>query len=165
MLLKKVYQKSPTGNHLIFANSKGEQLMKVNNTFCSLSGDLVVNYPEPPVGFEPVVIGVEVKRGPTQDNIKFTPKMVDMGKKQGWLTESEDSIFIRDFYDAVPTRFKIKSYPGRYCLRTGVKLKDDPQGKHARKYVEENYDGKPTDLPGDNSGYVCNNYYLVSMEK
>ncbi len=165
MLLKRLYQKSPEGNNLVFANNKGEQLIKVGDVFTNFSGEIVVKYPEPPAGFEPVVIGVELKRLPVKENVQMTPKLLEMGKKQGWAEKTEDHILIRGYYDDQPTKFKILSEPGRYCLHCGDKLKDDPQGNHAKKHVEELHDGKPTDNEGDKSGYICNNYYLVTMEK
>jgi len=168
MRLKKIYEKNDKGN-LVFRNNLGVILILTHMAgkvvFCSNQGEVIVNYHKPPADFEAVVIGVEFQSLPQNDKVKLTPKFVDMGVKQGWIVKTEKHFNIRDAATNKIISFLILSTPGRYCLHCEEKLEDDPSGTSARKHILDNHNGVATEDANDHSGYKCDNFYLVKLEK
>ncbi len=163
MLLKKLYQTSPSGDPTY--ESKGKLLFKCSKdgktVFCNAAGEVVCNFPKPPSGFNPIVIGVTFIRLPSKEKVHLSTQFVDEAIEQGWLTKTETSIVINDSITKKAQTFKIVKIPGRYCNVCGEKLIDDTLGVAAREHIKK--DHKDMKIVG--SGYDCDNYFDLVWEK
>ncbi len=118
-----------------------------------------------PASGEPVVRGVVVTRLPVQGAQCFSPKVVEAGQKEGWLTVSDSSICI-ECDTAGKISFKITRLPGRYCLICGESLryKGDAAGVVAREHMEKEHPGVESPDPRWPAGYEVINYYETVLE-
>jgi hypothetical protein len=168
MELKREYQKNNDGN-VIYSNDKGKSLIRIisheGTNYHDLNGKLVCAVPEAPTGYAPRVVGVTFKKLPTNGKVNFSTRLVEEALWQGWMTRVENALVIVDIATGERYSFHIDKEPGRYCLHCEEKLKDDGTGALARIHVTTKHGGKPTNDINDNSGYVCNNHYVTTLEK
>ena len=129
----------------------------------------------PPPGENPFMPPIKhVVLNTTPKIQKFWEKVLDKGRKQGWVKTEEDEdglLLIEIKTDKGPVRYKATNKLGRYCVIDGEKLEDDDHlvesGQAARKYVAEKH---PTWGPKHEkwdpvtpSGYVNMTVYVCEL--
>jgi len=108
-----------------------------------------------------IVRGVLVERLPLHDAHKFSPRLIEAGKAEGWLTETDKKITIHCALSGNIV-FKKVAAPGRQCNHCGLSLpgtQDDPSGSVARRHVADEHPDA-----GVANDYDVRNYYLTKLE-
>lgn len=110
----------------------------------------------------PSVRGIKVLRAGERQH--FSPRLVEGGVAEGWLSMAEGKIVIHGEDGRVV--YRIERTPGFYCCHCGRKLDDSPG---AKTHVEKTHgqlgpDGSvvsmpPSPNPENPSGYERINYY------
>lgn len=81
----------------------------------------------------------------------FSTRLVTEGLETGVMEIKNDNLILHVAPEDL--KYKIKRYPGRYCLHCGKKLTDDASGKAARLHVAVEHEGK------SGVGYEAINFY------
>ncbi len=110
----------------------------------------------------PVVSGIKLKRLSADGKQKITPKMVEIGQSERWLSHVGSKIVIHS--EGGNVVFNIVQEPGRYCCHCGEKLPDDQTGEAARAHVTAKHAGKKSPDEQNPSGYAMQNYYDCELE-
>lgn len=159
MLLKRKYDRSAPADKWIKVrrqyavnNADGTVLFNASGTPAAVERDVLV----------PPVLGVEIKRMPLHAKQHFTPRLVEGGRLEGWLTLTGGVITIHA--EGGDVRWKVLHKPGRYCCHCAMKLPDDPTGVAARMHIVEKHAGVTSPDPHHPAGYCCNNYFDCVLE-
>lgn len=114
-----------------------------------------------------VVSGIQIKRFPVNGKQHLSPRVVNGGLAEGWLSITDAAITIHD--EAGDLVLNVDRAPGRYCCHCGDKLRDDDRsdapGVFARKHVQDEHPGTKSPDSSNPAGYEKINYFECTVEK
>lgn len=107
----------------------------------------------------PKVTHVDVRTTP--ETQKFTPRIVEKGRAEGWMTITEHGEFvIRTGEGEDDVVYAIIAPPGRYCCHCGAPLSSERQ---AKAHVADKHGGEDSPSAENPSGYARHNFYLCEL--
>ena len=100
----------------------------------------------------PPVVGVQILRA--NDRMHFSPRLIEQGSIQGWLTLSDGKLIIKGQDNKVS--YKIEHTPGFFCCHCEKPLGD---GSSGAIHVQGFHKNKKSPDPGNPAGYRKDNFF------
>lgn len=110
-----------------------------------------------PLTDPPMVRGVTVLEADQAQN--FSPRFLDGGVAEGWLTMERGKIVIHG--ENRTLTYRIKLPPGYYCCYCDRALDDGPA---ARAHIEETHAHEPSPDENNPAGYRRDNFFACVLE-
>jgi hypothetical protein len=110
-----------------------------------------------PLTDPPMVRGVTVLESAAEHN--FSPRLLDGGIAEGWLTMERGKVIIRG--ENKTLTYRIVLPPGYYCCYCNRALDDGPA---ARTHIDEDHRDEPSPDQNNPSGYRRDNFFACKQE-
>ena len=89
----------------------------------------------------------------------FSPRLIEQGSMQGWLTVSSGKVILKGVDGEVS--YKITDVPGFFCCHCNMPLTDELA---SRLHIKETHGKKKSPDPSNPSGYRKDNFYNCVKE-